>query len=478
MKQIFLIFTVFFLLTYGVLILFQPFAIAQTKQQLCAQYSQSREIYECCMTHTLDNFEECFTQTQDSPDNGLPDVPDVGPEACAWRQPNGERCDEETQYCAEGCPPRKGTPNDKDQKTPSPSPEQKDSEEGPITKRFAGLSQYALPITSKTIVDFDGNALSPEDVLRAGVSEDVPFVQFEFDFANVKKGKPVNAIFSAGLPEALPLQSIIFTPSEDIDEGTLTVSIIDGARPELLGQGAPGAPDYARPEVLILPKQYELKDYIRIDAKIDRRGSEEYVWDGYETAPISEALFKMVTSLIPKKDGFNHPETEVVLLHLNKDNKWDPLVTEKGSECIFDKSLCTLTASSPGFSVFAIALKKPALSDQAAWATLVLFWVPGLVFFYYKFWRGIANKLKNSSKEDRVKILKELGFKRYVLIRGFFLGNSLAIFHTLLNTSGNKMSAARFVDFYFSDLIFGLIAGMILWYFATRKSQEKEALKQ
>ncbi|MBI4441428.1 hypothetical protein HY639_04630 [Candidatus Woesearchaeota archaeon] len=35
----------------------------------------------------------------------LPPIPEVGPGVCAWRQPNGQRCDESIQRCAEGCPP-------------------------------------------------------------------------------------------------------------------------------------------------------------------------------------------------------------------------------------------------------------------------------------------------------------------------------------------------------------------------------------
>ncbi|GEM_PF-4205961 len=386
-------------------------------------------------------------------------VPDVGKEACAWRQPNGQRCDESIQYCAEGCPPRRGIPNnDMDEPVKPEEPDETIEEPvvqaNPLAKRFAELDERAIPLIPKGIVDFDGNALAPQDVLRAGIDESIPSATFNFTFGNIKKGEVLNAVFSGGLPEALPLQSIIFTPDEDIDDGSLTVTIVDGSKPELLGSGAPGMPDYARPEVLSLPKQYALKDYIRVDAKIDRKGFDEYVWDGYEAAPISEVLFKMVTSLVPKKEGFAHPETEVVLLHLNKDNRWDPLVTEKGTECLFDQNLCTFTALSPGFSVFAIAYKKP--TNIVPWILFVMAWVPLLIVFYRKFWKSA----------------KEKGFWKFVLIRGFFIANVMAVFTTSINIVRQKITLAKFADIYSADIVVGLIIGIILWFITKRKGKE------
>lgn len=35
-------------------------------------------------------------------------IPEVGPGVCIFRQSNGDRCDESTQYCAEGCPFKPG----------------------------------------------------------------------------------------------------------------------------------------------------------------------------------------------------------------------------------------------------------------------------------------------------------------------------------------------------------------------------------
>lgn len=445
---------------------------AQTKEQLCAQYSADQNTYQCCMTHTSQNFEECFSEDGSSSEQ-LPDVPDVGEGVCAWRDANGNRCDETIQYCAEGCPPRRGVVPD-NQIEPTPIGET--TEEGPLAKRFAVLDKIAIPITPKGIVDFDGNNLAPEDVLRAGIDESIPSAKFEFKFSNIKKGESVNAVFSGGPPEALPIQSIIFSPKEDIDDGSLTVTIADGSRPELLGKGAPGAPDYDRPVVPPDPRVYELKDYIRVDAKIDRRGSEEYVWDGYEPVPLSEVLFKMVTSLIPKKEGFDNPETEVVFLHLNKDTqKWDPLVTEKGTECLFDESLCPFIAQSGGFSVFAITLHKKSEIQNLPWGFIVNLWILGIILFYFKFWKKSAEILRKGSKEEKRKEALRVGFKKFVFITGLIFGNSMVVVFVIINLFLNhSIYLTKFINISLTSLIGGLVFGIILFFITTRKVKREE----
>lgn len=457
---------------------------AQTKEQLCAQYAVDQSAYECCLTHTSQNFEECFTETPpdtddtgEEPDVGVDvpdlgeDVPDVGPAVCAHRDAKGNRCDESVQRCAPGCPPLKRFSGGGAEATPAP----KKPTPGPLTKKFAELAEVATPVTFERIVDFDGNELAPEDVLRGGIDATVPAATFEFPLKNLKKGQPVNALFSAGPPEALPLTEVIFTPAADIADGTLTVSIVEGSMPQLLGTGAPGSPDYHRIEENLAREivrqsldRYHLKYVISAEAKIGPAST-----GVYDAAPISEVLFKMVTSLLPAPTGFDNPETEVALVHLNKNNKWDPLPVEKGSECLFDNNLCTFTARSPSFSIFAIALEKKSTLGTVPAVLGVIFWIFVIIYLYKKFWEGTEEKRKSASKSKKIEIVRSVGFIRYVLVRGFLLGNAIAVLTTLMNVIRNKLTLTKFTDIYLTDLAVGLLAATVLWFISARRPKKQ-----
>lgn len=106
------------------------------------------------------------------------------------------------------------------------------------------------------------------------------------------------------------------------------------------------------------------------------------------------------------------------------------------------------------------------------WVLFVIFWILLLSLFYFKFWKSTGNKLKNASKSEKVGIIKAVGFWKYVLIQGILLGNALAILNTLINIFGNKITLVKFVDVYRTDLIIGILAGMGLWFLATRKTKE------
>lgn len=103
---------------------------------------------------------------------------------------------------------------------------------------------------------------------------------------------------------------------------------------------------------------------------------------------------------------------------------------------------------------------------------MVIFWIPALIFFYRKLWKGTEDKLKIASKIKKIEIIRAVGFLKYVFIQGILLGNGVAILTTLINIFGNKITLAKFIDIYLTDLAIGLLAGIILWFIATRKPKE------
>lgn len=103
---------------------------------------------------------------------------------------------------------------------------------------------------------------------------------------------------------------------------------------------------------------------------------------------------------------------------------------------------------------------------------MVIFWILALILFYRKFWKGTDDKLKAASKSKKVEIVKAVGIWKYVFIQGILLGNAVAILTTLINVFGNKITLAKFIDIYLTDLKIGLLAGMTLWFITTRKVKE------
>ncbi len=56
----------------------------------------------------------------------LPGIPEVGPGVCAWKQPNGQPCDERIQRCDQGCPPLRSRPSVSSQPSWQPSVSESD----------------------------------------------------------------------------------------------------------------------------------------------------------------------------------------------------------------------------------------------------------------------------------------------------------------------------------------------------------------
>lgn len=75
---IFLMATIPFLILWGLFVNKENVA-AQTKQELCKRYAKTQAAYNCCMTHTLDTFMECFTAPAPAPSPAPSPTPSPAP---------------------------------------------------------------------------------------------------------------------------------------------------------------------------------------------------------------------------------------------------------------------------------------------------------------------------------------------------------------------------------------------------------------
>lgn len=234
-------------------------------------------------------------------------------------------------------------------KEPTPETQDQKAADESIYAKLASLEKQASSITPTQAVGFDGGLIPPEN-LKQGLGDSLPVVRLDYAVKNLKEDQA----FSAEIPEGFPLEKMVLTASEPISDATVTVTMIAGSKPQLLGggEGTTGAPDYATPRVPLGPppqEKYALKDYFKVDAVVKEE----------EVHPFRDALFKWTLKGITEDDA-NHAK----LLRYDEDTKkWKPLPTEKTARCDF--KYCGFISESPGNSYFAIVVEKQPSNGAA-----------------------------------------------------------------------------------------------------------------
>lgn len=326
------------------------------------------------------------------------------------------------------------------------------------------------------ITDPNGKEIMAQDILRGGLSDDMPIATFKYPVDSFKKGEPIAITVSGGPGETLPIQEVVVTPAEDMGSGSVEVTVSGGTTPKLLGEGAPGTPDYILPKTVPDPQIYELDSYARI-------GATTQLFDKSDPLKLmfSDTFFRFAIDTSKYKNIASRNGAIVSMLHYNqKTQNWDELSVEKYL-CENDGGWCRYTAHSTGNSIFAIVIKKAdkgsnvisSLLDSgtgtgggslASWI-FILVWLVVAILLYILVWRKIVLKFKSgmNSKQKRA-ILHELGFVKHVFIFGVaILGNFLALIFASIILSREPLTIPLFFGTLFLGAPFGFLVGLIRW---------------
>ncbi len=304
-------------------------------------------------------------------------------------------------------------------------------------------------VVAPTMSEVEKTALN---LPTSGTTKSQGVVTVKFPINGVKAGQAVDAVVNDNDSINVPVEKVVAVPTHDLNGATLAISY--DATPQTLGAGAPGQPDYPKPD----PNQYHVISKFRIDTK---RGSTfvpsyETINGQIEATPWKDVFISFIVAakdlIDPRQTtGYENPtDAAVTVLHWNNSTgKYDELSAEKGL-CAKDYHWCRYTVHSPGASPFLIVIKK-AQTKPITWVLLVL-WLVILIFIYRKWWRPYK-------KEPRP------NFVKYVFLAGIVLfGNGFAwVLCTLF--AFYHLNFSMFLILYLSGLSWGLIYGCLTWTF-------------
>lgn len=147
-----------------------------------------------------------------------------------------------------------------------------------LSQKFYAVKKKAKVLAKPKVVDPNGKTISQAKI-KKGLSSSLPAVQLKFDVKKIKKGQTVSVDIPQG---GLPVGKFFLTAIQAIDKAAMTVTLVDGTKPQLLSTGAFGAPDYPIPPS---SENYEVKTYMRVDTKVKNK----------ESHPWGDAIFQFIT---------------------------------------------------------------------------------------------------------------------------------------------------------------------------------------
>ena len=235
-----------------------------------------------------------------------------------------------------------------------------------LYEKFALKEKRAVPGEISQAFDFYGKPIDSEK-LKAGLSDSLPVVELQFIVKNLKEDHP----FSAEMPEGLPLKKVILTPSGQISDATVTTTIIDISKRQLLREQGIPEPD---------PSHHELQYYLKIDTVVNKE----------ETHPFKEALFEFFVPA-PAVLTPDYYDRVKVLRYIENNKEWIELPTERDKIIKCEFSFCGY-AESPGTSYFAIVVEKETKSFLSVFLRIIF--LVGLVFGVYYLVKRIREEKK------------------------------------------------------------------------------------
>ena len=306
-----------------------------------------------------------------------------------------------------------------------------------LSEKFASREKQAVPAEIGKAVDFYGKPIDYEK-LKAGLSDSLPVVELQATVKNLKEDQS----FSAEIPEGLPLKKMILTPSGPISEATVTMTMVDSSKRQLLKEQGIPEPD---------PSHHELQYYLKIDTVVNRE----------EVHPFKEAFFEFFVPapVVITPDYYDR----VKILRYIEDNKeWIELPTERDKVKKCEFSFCGY-ASSPGTSYFAVVVEKETKSFMPSFLRILFFL--GLVYGIYFLIKRIKAEKKVSGTKN---IMMRIVWGTLIVIALFIA----AVF--TLGLIGSLMPKDSFRDW--STVFFVLIAGFNFCIYYFMKFKKKETL--
>lgn len=345
-----------------------------------------------------------------------------------------------------------------------------------LANRIKELSDNASKLSAGELLDVSGKKLDEGSIVAAGgLSENVPAATMQFAIKDAQRGQAIEAIVSGKASGYLPIDKVVAIPDENVQDATMVVSVGLGSKPELLGGGAMGQPDFPIPD----PDLYQTLNYFKVDVfhgKIPPGG----ITSESREVSYKEVLLSMVVAakdLVDPRANYEYSDpasASVTVLHWNKNiQKYEELPAEKGL-CAQDYRWCRYTVKASSFSPFAIVLKKPRTSPLM-WLLLFI-WLGAVIFMQIKFWRPVKLQLKQAKTTPESWLaLKKLGFWKYVLLAGILLfGNYLALMLSFL-IAASYLSLAMLGMFFMGGLSWGFVFGCLTWFSSYLKYRFKRA---
>jgi len=426
------------------------FAIAQSKDALCKKYAKSDWAYQCCKTHSLSNFEECFNSKPSNQQKGQSGA--SKPQQSAAKEPSGlfttsqgeaayqaylgclqkndndvDICDNDPAYnkikndtqkkydecqnacgqdaqCLAGCDKYKkmlgeisqakvdaGFVTGKPPKHSKPALPHDFTEEfqslaGGLSRPFDDIYWKARMFPNTFVTDKSGHAPTTWEIQNKGWKNSTP-VKTEVPFSDVQSGDVV----STQMPQGLPLGKMVFAAYDPVKYADAEITIYDGkTTPEILREtnGPLGNDDVQTPD----PKKYDIGFYFRIGTVVREKDEEIH--------PFAGAMFEILPWMT-----FDSPQYIRNLRVIRWDRsqqRWDELPLNQEPGCDYGKG-CRVFAKSPGTSYFAVVAEKQnswltVLKKAFLWILIIaeaIFWA-GIIFLVVWFVRGRRKKrLKN-----------------------------------------------------------------------------------
>lgn len=339
------------------------------KDENCYKYAKPGPELDCCLSHTSQNFEECFNEPAPAPVPEPEPQPIVEPTPSADVDLNAPQETEET--------PEKQAVNKKLIGILDPL-------WGGLARPFDEMVLQLPQVMIGKPHDQNGKEIPLEDL--KDWKNKAPIVKLEIPIDKLEKGKSV----VANLPEGLPIKEIVFPANESIENTTVDVTITKDT-PNLLKAAEKGGGPIDEVKNIKPPdlKKYNLGGYVSIKARqVDK-----------ETHPFKNVLFEILP------DYFNglYRVTKMIRFQSKFESWFDLPSVKKDTNCA--EGNCEVISWSPGTSYFALVTEKSSASKFTSYLIPGIYYLGGFILLLIAFVLVIILAKKSAGKTAGIVII-------------------------------------------------------------------------